>query len=493
MRFFYKFTSILLTLIITFTVSACTNSKDAYIYFELPEVPTTLDPQAASTDSELMIVRNIFEGLLRKDKNGDIVEAVAQSYTKSGLTYTFELRKDAKWSNGEDLTAKDFVFGLKRAVNPETKSPFAHRLFAISNAKEIYEGLKGVDSLGVSASGTHSLKITLEGDDPHFLETLTTCVAMPCNESFFYETDGKYGIFSDKLIYNGSYKMSRWRKETFGIRLYKNDNYNGNFAALNAAVFITCDKDKDTLEQLKKNSIDIAFIDSTLVKIATDAELKTKEIENICWVLTLGNNFSNDMRKALSLLIGSEIYDSSLPLGYKTASSIFPESIEGEQTSSGLTFYDKEAGKSLYLKELKNFEEEKFPSDTVLYYYDNKVIKPVVTDIVGHWQNNLSAFVNIEAASSPELLISQLIDNTYSMSIFPVKASSTRSDEFLMQFGYDNNYNSLEEAQTEILKSNTIVPLMFQNTVIAYSPALTEIYSELGNGYIDFAYIVKEE
>ena len=79
------------------------------------------------------------------------------------------------------------------------------------------------------------------------------------------------------------------------------------------------------------------------------------------------------------------------------------------------------------------------------------------------------------------------------MSIFPVKASSTRSDEFLMQFGCDNSYNSLEEAQTEILKSNTIVPLMFQNTVIAYSPALTEIYSELGNGYIDFAYIVKEE
>ncbi len=472
---------------------SCDDTKDAYLYFELPETPSTLDPQVASTDSELLIVRNIFEGLLRINEKGEIVCGVAENYSKNGLTYTFKLRDGLIWSNEEKLSANDFEFALKRAVDPKTQAPFVSRLFSIKNAEKIYNGELSVDTLGVKATDEQTLVITLEKEDSLFLETLTTSVAMPCNKKFFYETGGKYGIFAESLLSNGSYKLSRWRKESFGIRLYRNTNYRGDFESKNAAVFITCNKDKDTMEQLQKNSIDIAFIDCTLESTAKNSGLKTESFQNICWVMTLGKDFTKEMRKALSMLVGSEVYKDSIAEGYSVATSLFPAGLNGKSSAEGMTVYNKENAKKLYLEELEKLPDKKFPSGIVMYYYDNGSVKPVVNNIVGHWQGNLSAFVNIEAASNEDLLLSQLIDNTYSFAFFPIRADSNRTDEYLKKFGVTDNNGNLTTVQKELLKENTLIPIMFQNTVVAYSPTLKNLNAELGNGYIDFAYIVKEE
>lgn len=483
---------ILLCLFFIFPFTACSDSKDAYLYFELPEIPQTLDPQLASSDSELLIVRNIFEGLMRKDQTGKIVRGIAESFTKDGLTYTFKLRKDAKWSDGSAITAKDFEFGFKRALNPVTKAPFASRLLCIKNARQVNSSAMSIDNLGVNAIGNHTLKITLEYDDALFLEALTTSVAMPCNEEFFYETDGKYGIFAESLLSCGSYRLSRWKKENFGIRLYRNEDYNGDFIAQNAAAFLTCNKDKDTLEQLKKNNIDIAFIDSTLETEAKSSELKAISFENICWVLTIGDSFTYNMRKSLSMLIGNQVYSESLAEGYSAASSIFPSSINSDKLIQNTNYYDLENAKKLYFSELEALPNKKFPADALLYYYGNESVKPVVTDIVGHWQANLAAFINIETASDPELLLPQLSEQSYSFAFFPVRADSNRADEYLKKFGIFENTN-LQEAQSKILSSNSIIPVMFQNTVIAYAPTLQNLNAELGNGYIDFSFIIKED
>ena len=487
-----KLICVLLSLLFVIPLSACSDSKDAYLYFELPETPATLDPQVASTDAELLIVRNIFEGLLRKNETGEIVCGAAESYTKNGLTYTFKLKENLKWSNEEKLTAKDFEFGFKRAVNPETKSPFVTRLFSIVSAEEINNSQLSIDSLGVKAIDDTTLEITLEKEDNLFLETLTTSVAMPCNEKFFYETEGKYGIFADSLLSNGSYKLSRWRKESFGIRLYRNTNYKGDFESKNAAVFVTCNKDKDTLEQLSKNSIDIAFIDCTLESKAKEQDLNTKSIQNICWVMTLGNNFTKEMRKAFSMLVGSEVFGESLAEGYSFANSIFPNAIKSNPSSNSVTVYNKETAKQIYLKELQKLPDNKFPTDILLYFYDNGAVKPVVNNIVGHWQSNLSAFINIESATSAELLIPQLTDNSYSFAVFPIIADSNRVDEYLKKFGITKTDGDLNNIESEILKDNRVIPIMFQNTVIAFSPAIKNLNASVGNGYIDFAYIIKE-
>lgn len=486
-----KLIALLLSAVILLSCVGCNKSEDAYIYFELPELPQTLDPQTASSDQELIVIRNIFEGLLRVDENGEIKLATAKSYTKSGLLYTFKLR-DSSWSDGSKLTAYDFEFALRRAVSPETEAPFVSRLFSIKGAEEIYNKKASLNTLGVKAIDEKTLSITLEKEDDAFLEVLTTSIAMPCNEKFFNSCDGKYGIYADKVICNGSYEITRWRKDPFGIRLYKNDSYKGLFPSKNAAVFITCDKEEDTLTKLEKESIDIAFIDSTLTTSAKNKGLKTEEFQNICWVLTIGDEFSKDMRKAFALLVSGNIYSKDLPEGYSVAASLYPDALSLEKTAKGINFYDKDNAKKLYLKELKKYEDGKFPTDKLLYFYDNGQIKNVVTDIVGHWQSNLSAFVNIEAVSTPHALLPQLSDNSYPFAVFPVKADSAFMREYVDKFGLESVSQDNGSNQEKILKNSTVIPLMFQNTVIAYTSSIKEFNACLGNGYIDFAYIVKE-
>ncbi|MBO5021668.1 MAG: hypothetical protein J6D52_13470 [Clostridia bacterium] len=493
MKLISKIISILLIAVFLFSATACSDTMDAYIYFELPYLPETLDPQTASTDAELLIIRNIHEGLLRKNSKGEIVGGIAEDFQKNGLTYTFTLRSNAKWSNGDKITADDFVFALRRAVSPETKAPFVSRLYSITGALDINNGKANVESLGVKALDKKTLSITLNKEDPLFLETLTTSIAMPCNEKFFYETAGKYGLFADSILSSGSYRLTRWRKETFGIRLYKNEGYKGFAKAQNSAVFITCNNDETPLQKLQRNSIDMAFIDSASTLEAENSSLKTESFQNICWILTLGKDFTPNMRKALAMMVGGNVYSNSLPTSYSVATSLFPEAISQNTSPTGITAYNLPEAKKLYLKELEKLEDKKFPSDVILYYYDDGNIKNVVTDIVGHWQSNISAFINIESVSSSTLLTSQLTDPSYKMSIFPIRADSTNLAEYLKIFGITYNGEPLAEIQTNLLKSNNIIPIMFQNTVLAYSPALSSVYTELGNGYVDFAFIVKEE
>ncbi len=490
---FKRFFCLILTLLMLVPFAGCESTKDAYIYFELPETPATLDPQVASSDTELIIVKNIYEGLLRKNGDGEIVCGIAESYEKNGLTYTFTLRKDAKWSNGSEITAYDFLYGLQRAVNPETKAPFASRLYAIVGAEDINNGSSSIDSLGVTATDAKTLVIRLAYEDERFEETLTTSVAMPCKEEFFEASAGKYGLFADTTLSCGSYKLTRWRKETFGIRLYRNNEYNSFAIAQNAAVFLTCNPDESTLEKLEKNSIDMAFLDAALTDEAKALSLETCEFENICWVLTLGNDFPQNLRKSLSMLVGGDVFSKDLPTGYATATSLFPNALCLDSVATGMTVYDPITAKQLYYDEVGNLPDSKFPSDVILYYYDDGNVKNIVTDIVGHWQSNLSAFVNIQSVSDSSLLTTQLTAPTYKMALFPIRADNGELSEYLKKFGITYNGGDISQIQTEILKLNNIIPVMFQNTVIAYSPALTEVYTEHGNGYIDFSFIIKNE
>ena len=483
--------SLIICVFVLFGITGCDNTDKAYIYFNLPEKPQTLDPQIAESDAELLIVRNIYEGLLRKDKDGKIVCGVAENYQKDGLTYTFNLKKDAEWNNGEPLTAYDFVFGFKRAVLPETKSPFASRLFAVKNAKEINGSKQNPDSLGVTAVDEHTLKIELSAEDEKFEETLTTPVCMPCNEEFFLGSGGKYGMFKKNILSNGSYKLTKWATDIFGIRLYRDDNYKGDFKAKNAAVFLSQSQDKTSSEVLLADDADMAFIPANERQNLKDTDFKIESHDNICWFLTISNDIPSGIRKSFANLSSGEVFQKDLTDGYSVANSVFPPVLNSGVVASGMQIYDLDAAKALYSEEVKKLENKKFPTVT-LYYYNDGFSKKIVTDIVGHLQNNLGAFINIEEVSAPDVLESQLINQTYKMSIFPVSASSSETGEYLQKFGIKYNGQNLTDLQINLLKSNNIVPLMFQSTSLAYSNNLSNVLFEHGNGSLDFSFIIKK-
>lgn len=489
-----KLTAVFLATVLLISGVGCGKKyQDAIIYFETPDKPATADPQTASTVAELILASNTFEGLLRRNSSGAVVCGVSESYSRSGNEYTFVLKNNVKWSNGEPLTAHDFVFGFRRAVMPETRSPFAKRLFCIENAEKINRGELQPDALGVTADGDYKLKIKLCYDDESFEETLTTSVAMPCNEKFFEETGGRYGLAADSIISCGSYKITKWTGDPFALRLKKNPEYSGTFPAKNAAVYITKDKEKTAFERLRDNNVDISFIDSSLMNEAKADKLLTVEYKNICWYLTMSDELSAGLRRSFLMLTGSNVYAKDFAPGFYTAGSVFPPAVCQTVISAGLTEYNAAAGKALYTAETSKLENGKLPSEIKLYYSNTDSAKPIITDIVGHWQNNLGAYINIIAADKPEALAEELKSKTLPMAVFPVTADSESLSEYADKFGINYGGETEEQLQEKILRSSNVLPIAYQSTVIAYSEALSDVFTELGNGYIDFSFIVKTD
>lgn len=463
---------------------------ESIVYFELLEKPQSLDPQTAQSDSELLIVRNIYEGLMRRDSEGSIVSGVAEKCTYNNLTYTFDLRDDAYWSNGEKVTAYDFEYGLRRAVDPKIKAPFASRLFAITNAEAIAGGSADVSTLGVKAVDEKTLTITLCREDNDFLQTLTTSVCMPCNEKFFEESIGKYGLDAKCILSNGSYRLTKWNKEDFGIRIYKNEEYSGIAPAQNAAVFISCVEGEKQAIRLTDGNSDMAFIAGDELDTVKDAGFAVQNVQNICWLITVNKDFSSEIRRAFAMAFSTDVYNNYLPDGFVAAKSIYPEILGINCDGVGVVPYNIDEAKSVMSSQISDMTDKKFPQST-LYYYNEYGVKELATAIVGHWQQNLSTFINIEASDNIDALQLEIGEGTLDFALFPVTSKSASFSEYADIFAPRSSAASPDELQQELLSDYSMFPVAYQSTSIAYIGALENVIIDSDNGYIDFSYIIK--
>ncbi|ALQ69159.1 peptide ABC transporter substrate-binding protein [Bacillus cereus] len=192
---------------------------------ENQEIPT-MDTSKSTDTLGSQILGNTMEGLYRLDKDNKPIPAVAESSTKSedGKKYTFKLRKDAKWSNGDPVTAKDFVFAWQRLLDKNTASEYAFIAYYIKNAEAINKGEKPLTDLGAKAVDDYTLEVELEKPVPYFLNLLAFPSYYPLNEKFVKEKGDKYGLEADTTVYNGPFVMSSWKHEQ-GWQLKKNDKY----------------------------------------------------------------------------------------------------------------------------------------------------------------------------------------------------------------------------------------------------------------------------
>ncbi|WP_082793737.1 peptide ABC transporter substrate-binding protein [Bacillus gaemokensis] len=192
---------------------------------ERNEIPS-MDSSKSTDTLSSQIIGNTMEGLYRLDKNNKPIPAVAESSTKSedGKKYTFKLRKDAKWSNGDPVTAKDFVFAWQRLLDPKTAAEYAFIAFPLKNAEAVNKGTAEVSTLGVKAVDDYTLEVELETPVPYFLNLTAFVNYYPLNEKVVKEKGDKYGLEADTLVYNGPFVMSEWKHEQ-GWKLKKNDTY----------------------------------------------------------------------------------------------------------------------------------------------------------------------------------------------------------------------------------------------------------------------------
>ncbi len=188
--------------------------------------PETLDVHKSSGVPEADIQRDLFEGLVAEAADGSFIPGAAASWSISddGRTYTFKLRPDGRWSNGDAVTAADFVYAFRRGVDPNVGSDYAFILWPIANAEEITKG-KGKDlaSLGAKALDALTLEVTLRAPTPYFLGLLTHHQAYPVHRASI-EAHGSKWTRPGNLVSNGAYRLAGWVPQSH-ITLERNPRF----------------------------------------------------------------------------------------------------------------------------------------------------------------------------------------------------------------------------------------------------------------------------
>lgn len=187
----------------------------------------TLDPALSVDTTSSEILRNSYEGLYRLENNGKLSPALVtkEKISSDGLTYTFSLQKNARWSNNDPVTAADFVFSWRRALTPQTGAANVQLFDGIKNAKAIATGQVAPDQLGVVALDKHTLQVTLENKIPYFESLTTAPIFAPLNEKAVTKFGKEYGTSAKKAIFNGPFTVKAWTGPEQKWSLTKNAKY----------------------------------------------------------------------------------------------------------------------------------------------------------------------------------------------------------------------------------------------------------------------------
>lgn len=208
--------------------SAGSGSAELNVMLETPV--ESLDPQQATDGTSFEVIANFTDGLMQMDADGQAVNALAESYELSddGLTYTFHIRKDANWSNGEPVTAADFVFAWQRAVDPTVASEYSYMLSdigQIKNAEEIIAGTKDKSELGVTAVDEKTLKVELNVPVSYFLSLMYFPTYYPVNQAFFEQCGDTFATSPETVLSNGAFILDSYEPAATAFHFVKNENY----------------------------------------------------------------------------------------------------------------------------------------------------------------------------------------------------------------------------------------------------------------------------
>lgn len=274
------------------------------------EIPT-LQTNGSMDGLSQTVLQNVVEGLFRLDQNDQVVPGVIDDFdvTEDGLKYTFNLKEDALWSDGEPTTANDFVYAWKKALHPDTLSPHAYLMGPIKGANGIQDpdspSYGKVDELGVKAVDDYTLEVELENAVPYFTELLTNPVFYPQPQEFVESQGDKYALEADTMVYNGPFVLSSWDHDAKWV-LKKNDKYWDADTVKLDEVEVKVTKDTATEVNLyETGSVDVANLSSEFIDVYQDSDEYNTSLKSEVYFLRI--NQRNDqlkntnIRKALDM------------------------------------------------------------------------------------------------------------------------------------------------------------------------------------------------
>lgn len=277
---------------------------------ELPTIQTNGNLDGLSQT----VMLNIYEGLFRLDENNELTEGMAEDYEliendDDSVTYTFTIRDDANWSNGEPVTAQDFEYAWKRAMATETFSAHAYIMSPIVNANEIqnpdHELYGQVDELGIEVVDDKTLEVDLNNNVPYFLEILTNPVTFPQNEEFVDSQGDDYGLEPENVISNGPFFLETWNHDQ-GWVLAKNEEYwdSGN-VSLDAVDYKVAKDSSTEVNLYETEEIDVANLTSEFIDMFAEDDAYTTFINSEIYFVrfNLQNEYlaNSNIRKAIDM------------------------------------------------------------------------------------------------------------------------------------------------------------------------------------------------
>ena len=363
----------------------------------------SMDHHEASDGLSLEMAAATIEGLYSVDAAGTPIPAIAESYeiSEDGLNYTFHLRKDAKWSNGEPVTAKDFVFAWRRLVDPAIASEYSFimDIASVKNATKIIDGELTTDELGVKAVDDNTLAVNLEVQVPYFVNLVSFPSFFPMNEKFVTEKGDQYAMTPEDLLANGPFKMVEWNRG-YGFKLDKNPDY---YDAANVKIDgldVRIMKDNQTAAlKFDKNELDLVKLSAELVDKYQSSEALIRVPAGYLWYMA--PNFENEIfsnlnaRKALSHAVnkqyivdnimndGSIAADFLVPVGLATG----PDAKDFRATSDSYTKYDKEMALEYWNKAKSELKLDKMEIEIVFDDFESN--KKIAEFIQSELQTNL--------------------------------------------------------------------------------------------------------
>ncbi|NOY15979.1 MAG: peptide ABC transporter substrate-binding protein [Gammaproteobacteria bacterium] len=365
--------------------------------------PVTLDPHQSEDVSSGNILRDLFEGLVTEDATGELIPGASEkwSISEDGLTYTFKMRSCLTWSNGMALSAADFIFSLRHALDPDTAAPMASLLLPIKNAREVMNGDMAVEKLGVEMPDAHSLIIKLAHPTPWFLQILSQPIAFPVYAASLIKDKDK-AFSAGKLISNGAWTLQQWipyeklvlkrnthyynQKKLFfkQVVYYPIESSNSEFSRYRAGELDWTDTvPPNKLGWIKKNLPGEAFISPYLGTYYYGFNLTRQPFK--------GNT---DLRRALSLAMDRTlITEKILGNGEHPADRWLPPGIMSapEQSTSNMGQNLKRA-KQLYNR--AGYSRDN-PLHTTLYYNSSDQNKRIAIAIAAMWKKNLGIKVEL--------------------------------------------------------------------------------------------------
>lgn len=418
--------------------------------------PATLDPNLAESNVEFYIFNDLFEGLLRVGKNGEVIPALATKWENQGTVWTFHLRPEAKWSNGDPVTADDFVFSWRRLTDPKTASPYGSYLASayVLNAAEINAGSKPPTELGVKALDAHTLQVTLAEPNSYLLKQLVHFPVLPVNRKVV-EQYGKNWTQPQNFVGNGAFKLAQWVVNE-KVVVERNTQYWDNaHTVLNKVTFLPLQGFPE-VARFRAGEIELGYsappeLYQQLKKSLGDEQLVTYPLLSTSYFAF--NNRQppfNDVRvrQALNLALDKQVIAGKvLGYGQQPAWTFTPTGAGGFNLQPGVAAGWSQEQRIAQAKKLlaeAGFNAQ-HPLRFTLLYSNDATIKKIVIAGSAMWKKNLGAEVSLQNQER-KVVLDNINNGQYSVAFSRWLADYNDPSTFLNVFRSTSSENSAKYA-----------------------------------------------